>query len=217
MKKLMMPILTLMTVLMMALSAVTSVPALAADNSVPSEQGYYYVYTANGRTLNVRESPNGTVVGRLKYGTRIYVVCFVNENWALITYRYNKPGYGTGDYACYVNRRYLVTYKPAPYTPGGDSGSGGSSGGSTVTDTLAAVNYEFKNSKAVSPYTIYSRPERVTGWVNLRYAPSDKAEVMTICRLNATLTVLRETPSWYQAQDTATGFVGYIMKKYTSR
>ena len=57
----------------------------------------------------------------------------------------------------------------------------------------------------------------MTGWVNLRYAPSDKAEVMTICRLNATLTVLRETPSWYQAQDTATGFVGYIMKKYTSR
>ena len=42
------------------------VPAAMAGEEGPNEHaGYYYVKTGNGKGLNVRDNPNGKVVGRL--------------------------------------------------------------------------------------------------------------------------------------------------------
>ena len=213
MKKLMMPILTLMTVLMMALSAVTLVPALAADNSVPSEQGYYYVYTADGKTLNVRDTPGGEVVGHLKYGTRIF--CYYNDGgWALIDYEYDKPGYGKGIYACFVSSRYLRTTKPEALSTSSSSGSKTSSSGK---DTLSDLNREFASATRVTPFSVTVRPSRASGWANMRWAPSKDSELMATYAANTKLLVIRETTNWYQVEDQETGDVGFIRKDFVIR
>ena len=59
-------IMAVMTAVLMIMTA-----AGAEDDSTPDSAGYYYVYTENGKGLNVRSTPGGVIVGSLKYGTRI--------------------------------------------------------------------------------------------------------------------------------------------------
>ena len=87
--------------------------AWAEDDTPSDSEGYYYVYTENGKGLNVRATPGGEVVGSLKYGTRIY--CYYRDGgngWALIDYTYDMPGVGMGTYACFISSRYLRKTKP---------------------------------------------------------------------------------------------------------
>ena len=196
-------------ILAVLMSALLFVPAVMAEDNTPdSSAGYYYVYTENGRGLNVRDMPNGTVVGSLKYGTRIY--CYYRDNgtgWALIDYTYNKPGYGKGTYACFISSRYLRKSKP-PANPGNASSS------SSATDTATEINAEFKSAKRVDPFTVTVRPSRASGWVNLRWAPSKSAEIMATYKANDKLLVIRELKNWYQVEDQDTGDVGFISKQF---
>ena len=199
--------------LIAALMAAVLIPLALAEDEEPSpEAGYYYVYTENGKELNVRDQPGfgGNVVGWLKYGTRIHVDAFTNESWALITYQYDKPGYGVGQYAAWVNRRFLRTTKPDP-KPSGSSGSSGSSG-----DLLTEINQQFRSAKQVDEYTITVRPTRVTGWVNLRWAPSKSSELMATYRANDQLIVICEMTDWLQVRDPFTGNVGFLNKVFVA-
>lgn len=66
---------SLMLALLLLMAA--AIPtALAGDEDYDPRAGYYYVKTENGKGLNVRDRINGSVVGVLKYGTRIYVDSF---------------------------------------------------------------------------------------------------------------------------------------------
>ena len=178
--------------------------AMAADYTLGYGEGYYYVYAENGKSLNVRDTPGGAVVGSLKVGTQVYVYTITSDNWALITYRYNKPGYGIGDYACYVSRRFLVSQMPDRQS----SSSG---------DSLSDINAEFRSARKTGNFYIVVRPTRVSGWVNLRWAPSLDAEVMATYKANERLLVLRELNNWYQVEDTNTGNVGFINKQFVTR
>lgn len=187
--------------------------ALAYDDTPMDSEGYYYVYTENGKGLNVRDTPGGNVVGSLKYGTRIY--CYYNQDgWALIDYTYNKPGYGQGTYACFVSSRFLQKSKPP-------ARSGGSSSGSSTTpvasDSWTEINNEFASAKEVTPFKVTVRPTRVTGWVNLRWAPSKNAQLMRTYKANDTLLVIKETTNWYQVEDQDTGDVGFINKAFVTQ
>ena len=173
---------------------------MAGEEGPNAHAGYYYVKTGNGKGLNVRDNPNGKVVGSLKYGTRVYVDAFSSSEWALITYRYDN-GHGKGDYAAYVSTRFLVRNNPGKY-------QGSSSSGSAAAPTEKQV---------ASPYTIVSRPVRSTGWVNLRRTPSTDAKVLIKCPQGKTLTVLAELDGWFKVEDLPTGIIGYISSKYVSR
>ncbi len=197
--------------LAVVLGAALLVPALAEDNTPTATEGYYYVYTENGKSLNVRATPGGEKVGSLKYGSRIY--CYYRDGgngWALIDYTYDMPGVGRGTYACYVSSRFLVKNKPAPR-----SSSSGSASKSTAADPMTEINAQFRSAKAVAPFVVYTRPTRASGWVDLRWAPSKSAEVMATYKSNQALTVIRELTSWYQVEDPATGVVGFIDKAFT--
>ena len=115
-------IFTLVTALLMAV--LLMIPAAIAEDDTPSDSaGYYYVYTENGKGLNVRDKPGGNIVGSLKYGTKIY--CYYRDGgngWALIDYTYDMPGYGKGTYACFISSRYLRKSKP-PAKPGPEAAS----------------------------------------------------------------------------------------------
>ena len=110
-----------LAVLMMIL-AVYVPAAMAGDESPNAHAGTYYVQTDNGKGLNVRDNPDGRVVGSLKYGTPIYVDAFTAPEWALITYRYDN-GFGMDDYSAYVSTRYLVRSDPGEYQGSSSSSS----------------------------------------------------------------------------------------------
>lgn len=205
--------LTLILAVMLAMSVM--IPAALAEDDTPSASaGYYYVYTENGKTLNVRATPGGDVVGHLKYGTQIY--CYYKDNgngWALIDYKYNMPGVGEGTYACFVSSRFLVKNKPAARTAASKKTS--TSGAAAVsTDPLMAINEEFRAAKKVTPYTVYARPSRASSWVNLRWAPTKTAEIMATYKANAPLTVIQELKNWFQVEDPDTGLVGFVDKSF---
>ena len=199
----------LLTVLVLAAAAL--MPAALAEDDTPSDSaGYYYVYTENGKGLNVREKPGGDVVGSLKYGTKIY--CYYRDGgngWALIDYSYNMPGVGYGTYACFISSRYLRKSKP-PARQSSDS----SSKSSAATDTTADINAEFRSAKKTEPFSVTVRPTRASGWVNLRWAPSKSAEVMATYKANEKLLVIKELKDWYQVEDQDTGDVGFISKQF---
>ena len=194
--------------LMLVLAAGMIPAALAEDDTPHATEGYYYVYTENGKGLNVRESPGGEVVGSLKYGTRIY--CYYRDGgngWALIDYYYNKPGYGYATYAAYISSRYLRKNKPEPR-------QSSSSSSSSMADVGTEINAEFKSAKKVTPFVVTVRPSRASGWVNMRWAPSKSAEVLATYKQNDKLLVIRETDNWYQVEDQDTGDVGFINKQF---
>ena len=191
--------------------AAAMIPAsLAEDDSTPNSAGYYYVYTENGKGLNVRATPGGDVVGSLKYGTKIY--CYYRDGgngWALIDYSYDMPGVGYGTYACFISSRYLRKSKP-PARPG----SGSSAQPAATTDTVSEINTEFRSAKNVIPFSVTVRPSRASGWVNLRWAPTKSAEIMATYKANQKLLVIRELNNWYQVEDQDTGDVGFISKQF---
>ena len=197
--------------------------ALAEDNTPDGNAGYYYVKTPNGKGLNVRDAPNGKVIGSLKYGTRIHVDTFTTPQWALILYRYDN-GYGMGEYAAWVSTRYLTRTKPAKFVKnntGTNTGTAAPAAPASVpaaASTLAAVNAIYRTAaQVIAPYTVVARPSRSSGWVNLRWAPSVDAERIATCPQGKTLTVLVELKDWYQVQDPATGMVGFVSSKYVVR
>ena len=209
MKRITAALLALMLMLSVAVTA--AVAEIGDDYSATA--GYYYVYTENGKGLNVRDEPNGKVVGSLKYGTRIYCYYYDGGNgWALIDYNYDKPGYGRGTYACFISNRFLRKSKPPARTKS-------TAATVPVADTAAvssieALNQEFLSAVRVTPFVITVRPSRASGWVNLRWAPSMESTIMATYKANDQLRVLQETTNWYQAEDPETGSVGFISKEY---
>ena len=202
----------LLTVLVLA-AAVLMPAALGEDNTPSDSEGYYYVYTENGKGLNVRATPGGDVVGSLKYGTRIY--CYYRDGgtgWALIDYSYNMPGVGYGTYACFISSRYLRKSKPPAR-----SGSDASSKAAAATDTTEDMNAEFRSARKVDPFSVTVRPSRASGWVNLRWAPSKSAEIMATYKANEKLLVIQELKNWYQVEDQDTGDVGFISKQFVAK
>jgi len=81
-------------------------------------------------------------------------------------------------------------------------------------DPFEEITAEFMQAKKVEPYTIALKPARVTGWVNMRWAPSKQAPVMSNFPAKTQMTVLKETPNWLQVEYEATGDVGYINRAF---
>ena len=171
-----------------------------------------FVYTENGRTLNVRSAPvtGDNVIGHLAYGAEVGVEQFLDNGWCAIVW----GSYGTA----YVQSRFLQWYEPGPKPrpaptatpkPGGDTPA--------PSGSLSDLNRVFRSARYVTPYTVSVRPARVSGWVNMRWAPSTGAEVQRTYRNGEQLTVVAELGDWYQVVDYTNGAYGFIMKNFTTR
>ena len=192
------------------------VTALALGLWLPSAQaGSYgflitkYVYTQNGLSLNVRESPStsANVIGGLTFGTAVDVRSYTADGvWAIIAYN---------GYTAYVQSRYLVDYYPGPKptTPVSPT----SAPASDAQKALNEMNAEFMSARTGNaPFTISARPARASGWVNLRWAPTMEAEVISKCYSGKVLNVIKELRNWYQVQDPDTGDIGFISRNYVT-
>ena len=162
-----------------------------------------FVYTENRGTLHVRSSMStgNNIIGELNFGEAVHVLNYYS-GWALINYNNSNA---------YVMSRYLVYNQPtAPITPTPTP--------APADNSLNEINSEFKTAMRVyQPYIVVARPSRASGWVNLRWAPSTKAERIITCHQGKELLVLAELRNWYQVQDPETGMVGFISRNYVSR
>ena len=223
--------------LALALLFLCAAPAFA-ESSAPAAYTVMYVYTDNGKSLNVRSTPyvGDNIIAQAPFGSLIKVRRFLENGWACIIWNL------TGE--AYVQSRYLLRERPSSYMPATatpaptavvtaapyinsntgssysnsyNSYSGNSSYANTYTDTLAVLNAEFRTARMVDPFVIIVRPSRASGWVNMRWAPSKDTEVLATYRSGTKLNVIAETQSWYQVADPDTDATGFIMKTYTIR
>ena len=186
------------------------VSAAIADSETGRNE--YYVYTENGKDLNVRSDPKGEIVGTLKYGTKVTVISMINANWAMIHFTYEKPDLGAGEWQAYVNRRYLISVAPEELQKAMEKEKTEYTG-----DPLEDINTEFANAADVDNYRITVRPARVTSWVNMRWIPSETGMIIAQYKATEELIVLKELEDYLQVQDPDTGDVGYIHKKFAAR
>ena len=179
-----------------------------------------YVYTDNGQGLNVRSTPyvGDNIIGLAPYGTKMSVIRFLDNGWACV--KWTQIG------EAYVQSRFLQWFDPAPLVP--VTPTPRPTAVPTVaptavpyypvyTDTMAELNKEFRSARFIQHFVVSVRPARASGWVNMRWAPSKDAEVLSTYRSGSLLTVIAETDSWYQVMDQNTQVTGFMMKTYTTR
>ena len=188
----------LLAALLAAAFAVTAV----AENG----NNEYYVYTENGKPLNIRNAPGGAIIGQLEYGTKVTVTANINDYWAMIAYDGDETGYA------YVSRRFLISADPEIVKKAIEEEE------ATITgDPMTDINAEFTCAKPVEPYKITVRPARVTSWVNMRWIPSETGLIVAKYKATEELLVLKELNNYLQVQDPDTGDVGYIHKRFAAR
>lgn len=203
----------------MIFAAVLSLLLVVFTSCFAAGTATMYVKTDNGKSLNVRSSPQrgDNVIGSLKYGEAVGVDWSYagNDGWTRVIW----GGYGDA----YVMSRFLVNEKPAAYKP---SASGGSSSGkkSASSDQKAAstaesitveqMNALVKGFTFVNPYEITVRPTRASGWVYMRWFPSRRSKEVATYGNGAKLLVLAELKDWYQVKDPESGKVGFLYKNY---
>ena len=163
--------------------------------------GTMYVYTANGKTLNVRSTPEtgDNIIGRVKYGSAVNVVGFYGD-WAEISW---------GDTTAYVQKRFLQWYvpedKPTP-KPTEDPNA----------EEKAKLKKELDSEIAIDPVTVEVHATRTSGWINLRQEPSKIAKRLDSFADGTTLQANAETNNWYRVTDPKTSKTGYIHKNYVT-
>ncbi|MEG1470830.1 MAG: SH3 domain-containing protein [Clostridia bacterium] len=156
-----------------------------------------YVYTSNGKPLNLRSAPithADNRVASIPYGAEVSIYEFVNKGtWAYVNYR--------GDMG-YVMSRYLVAHKPnAKPTP------------KPAAPTTDAGVVSFKNFAQVSYYALV-RPSAPGGYVNLRWAPSKSMAVYDKMYDGQKLEVIAQNATWAQVRNVDTEAVGFIMRSF---
>ena len=178
--------------------------ATAAFAEAIEEEISYYVYTENGKDLNVRSAPNGDIIGTLKYGEEVKVKAFINDSWALIDYQNDTPGY--------VNSRFLITVHPDVIKEALEEEKETNTG-----DPMLDIDAEFASAVDVEDYEVSARPARVTSVVYLRWIPSETGRIIAKYRATEKLVVMKELDHYLQVKDPDTGDVGYIHKMFAAR
>ena len=190
-------------ILALTLAVVIALAYTAVFAEEVKEDNTYWVYTDNGKELNVRNAPGGDIIGELKSGEQVAVVSFINDEWAVITYR-DEPGY--------VSTRFLIKVDPEELKKVIEEEQSEITG-----DPMTDIDAEFASAVDVDDYKITARPARVTSLVYMRWIPSETGRIIIGYKANEQLIVLKELDHYLQVQDPDTGDVGYIHKKFGAR
>ena len=95
----------LLSLALTAILLAALIPAALADS-----ERTMYVYTENGKSLNVRRTPEvaDNIVAQAKYGDPVTVVATSANGWSTIWWQDNNGEF----HYYYVQSRFLVNYKP---------------------------------------------------------------------------------------------------------
>ncbi len=150
-----------------------------------------YVYTSNGKSLNLRDYPStdGNVIATIPFGAKVTVdTGFVGSSWSSVQYK---------GYSGYCMSRYLTDNKPSP--------------GPTPTAAPSSTMYDhFKDCY----YTASVRPSSPGGFVHLRWAPSKQQPIRTDYYNGSELLVIAQDGTWCQVYDTSTNVAGFMMASF---
>ena len=193
----------ILTLTLAAVLALTAFATAAIAEEI-EEENTYYVYTENGKALNVRNAPNGDIIGKLQYGEEVKVKAFINDYWALIDYQNDTPGY--------VSTRFLIPIQPDVLKKAIEDEQESITG-----DVMTDIDNEFASAVEVEKYKITCRPARVTSVVSMRWIPSETGRAIAQYKATEELIVLKELAHYLQVQDPDTGDVGYIHKKFAAK
>jgi len=186
--------------LLLAAILLCSVAASFADGIIGGP-GTMYVYTTNGKGLNVRSAPEkgDNIIGSLKYGAKVEVTAFLGD-WCEIRW---------GDTRAYVQGRYLQWYKPdAKPTPQPTEDPG--------QKEEEQKNAELRSETAIDSLRLLARASRASGWVNLRIEPSRETRRVESLADGTELIAFAETINWYHVTNPASGNTGYVQKNYVT-
>ena len=177
-------------------------PVMASAATLgPIGLGKMYVYTSNGKSLNVRSAPEtgDNIIGHVAFGGEVNVVGFYGD-WAEISW---------GDTTAYVQKRFLQWYepkdKPQPQ-PTKDPEAG----------EKARMQHELDTEVAIDPITVEVHATRTSGWINLRQEPSKIAKRLDSFPDGVQLQANAETENWYRVTDPKMNQPGYIHKNYVT-
>ena len=175
------------------------VPAALAESpeNIVVGPGRMYVYTENGKSLNVRSEPRtgDNVVGHVKYGGAVDVVSFL-DGWAEIVW---------GDSLAYVQSRFLQWYEPKEKpTPTEDPNA----------EEKAKLRNELASEADIEPLTLQVHATRSSGWVNMRSEPSKLGKRVDSLPDGTGLKADGATTNWYRVTNPANGKAGYVHKNF---
>ena len=190
-------------------AAILLIMAIAVSMAESADANEYYVYTENGKALNVYEEPGEKVVGSLEVGTKVQVVAKISDAWTLIMYTYDKDGSGKGEWPAYVNTRFIIGIAPEDLKAALEEETQALTG-----DPVTDINNEFLSAVNVQEYRIKTRPARVTSWVPMRWVPSETGIIIHQYKAGEELIVLKELNHYLQVKDPVTGDIGYVHKKF---
>ena len=191
-------------ILALTLAVVIALACTAVFAEEVEEDTTYWVFTDNGKELNVRNAPGGDIIGKLKYGEKVTVVSFINGEWAAINYKDSELGY--------VSTRFLIKADPEEVKRLIEEEQSEITG-----DPMTDINAEFASAVDVDDYKITARPARVTSLVYMRWIPSETGRIIIGYKATEQLIVLKELDHSLQVQAPDTGDVGYIHKKFAAR
>ena len=190
-------ILSLILTLMILASVWVIVPAAYA------EEGQYYVYTANGKALNMRIEPNknAKVIMKLQFGDEFWVTETLGGGWSY--------GHFGGQFG-YVMTRFLTKDKPAK-KPGEETPEE-----KERRQEQEKLADELASEKEVNPFYVAVVATRATGYINFRIGPSKITARVASYPDGKELIVQGETTNWYKATDPDTESIGYINKNFVT-
>jgi len=156
-----------------------------------------YVYTSNGKTLNLRQEPNtdAKILANIPYGAAVNVYQPYNSAWYSVGYN---------GISGYVMSKYLVSYAPGP-KPTAHPQPTASPGG---------LDNSMYKGFTTTYYQAQVRPNSPSGYVNLRWGPSLYADIHDRYFMNELLTVMSQNDSWCQVLDEANHVMGFMMRKF---
>ncbi len=166
--------------------------------SADSDYATAYVYTANGKSLNLRSTPTSSdnKIGNIPFGAEVTVYTYLDsDTWAHVSYNAQ-----TG----YVMTRYLVSYYP---------GTAPSTSSSSTTSTTTTSTLSFTGLATTSYYATVC-PSTPGGFVHMRWAPSKNESIYADYYAGTTLEVIAQNTTWAQVRDPDTGKVGFMMRAF---
>ena len=164
-----------------------------------------YVYTSNGKSLNLRDAPSmyGNVMTTIPYGAAVRVNDSFDDTWYSVSY---------GAYTGYSMARYLVT-SYTPYVTYCPTVTPTPTPTSATTSTGTFPNEIFADFESAY-YQVLVRPSNPAGYVNMRWAPTLQADIQTRYYANEVLTVVSENSVWCQVMDEEDHVIGFMMRQF---
>ena len=177
-------------------------PVAASADESAGQGGRMYVYTEDGKTLNVRTEPKvgSRVIGHLKYGSRVEVIEFL-DGWCSIPW---------DDGVAFVQSRFLQWDKPEPWKKPVEEDK-------ETAELKRKRQAELDSEQPIDdPFKVVVNATRTTGWINIRNGPSKLDSRVESCPDGTELQAVGETTNWYMVDDLSNGKSGYINKAYVT-